>query len=496
MSTLSLSWAGGLAAGLLFASAAFADSYQVKFSQGRDDDDGAMRRAEVVATLTPENGRIRMVRDGADIRLYNQWAGFVVSIEASDVQGRPLDLIYEPFGVWRVRRWRRGEVTVRYAMTLQHDRFPNLPGDDELAYARPYGVMWTGRALLLEGAPSTDVSIAFEAPEGWRVTSPWRASDGSGLRFQPDDTDDLLNSAFFAGVHAETILRVEGMEARVAAGPDMAAEAAYYGRMLETYLPAYADFFGAPATRSPLVIAARGEYWAGTVLGRTISVVQSEELDEQTGPAMRHVVGHEGFHLWQFQWGINPDDLAALYWLIEGTAEYYWVLISARRGVFGADVLMNEIARHHAAYLNALPGGSIVAAGRTKLDNESSEARVYSGGFTAALALDLMIRRETGGAKSLDDVMRRIHARFGQSGAQALTPARLIQAVRDETGVRADRFFASHVDGAEPIALADFLQQAGVCMHTERGAEGWTATAGRCAQVTPEQEAAWRAWVG
>jgi hypothetical protein len=410
-----------------------------------------------------------------------------------------LDLVYEPFGVWRVRGWQRGEVTVRYAMTLQHDRFPNKPGDDELAYARPYGVMWTGRALFVEGAPSNDVIVAFTGPEGWRVTSPWRDTDASGLRFQPDDTDDLLNSAFFAGVHAETIVRFAGMEARIAAGPDMAAEAAYYRQMLETYLPAFADFFGAADDTF-----ARRNHGARRVLERrcdgTLHQHRAGRRSERTGwrdHARRHAprggprrlssVARPMAH----QPGRPPRALLA-----HGRD---------RRILLGADQRAPrrvrrgrplEIARHHAAYLNALPGGSIAAAGRTKLDNRSSQDRVYSGGFTAALALDFMIRRETGGAKSLDDVMRRIHARFGQSGAQVLTPARLIQTIRDATGVSAERFFASHVDGVDPIALSDHLLEAGVCLETRRGDQGWSATAVRCDAVTPDQETTWRAWVG
>ena len=148
--------------------------------------------------------------------------------------------------------------------------------------------MWTGRALFLEGAPSNDVSIAFEAPEGWRVTSPWRASDGSGLRFQPDDTDDLLNSAFFAGVHAETIVRVAGMEARVAAGPDMAAEAAYYRQMLETYLPAQASpdeiraavksAIAGGATAMGAVMGKVAPQFKGKADGSVISAIVKEEL--------------------------------------------------------------------------------------------------------------------------------------------------------------------------------------------------------------------------
>jgi predicted metalloprotease with PDZ domain len=92
--------------------------------------------------------------------------------------------------------------------------------------------------------------------------------------------------------------------------------------------------------------------------------------------------------------------------------------------------------------------------------------------------------------------MRRIHARFGGAGDQVLTPARLMQTIRDETGVRVDRFFASHIDGAVPIPVSDLLRQVGVCLEAEPDDEGWRATAMRCSEITPAQEAAWAGWIG
>jgi hypothetical protein len=128
--------------------AALAGRYRVEILPGRSDDDGALRRARVEARLSPREGEIGFFRSGADTGLFHQWATFLLDLEATDAAGEPLELIYEHPGTWRLPNWRKGEVTARYTMLLQHDRFPNEPGDDELAAARSYGVMWTTRALV------------------------------------------------------------------------------------------------------------------------------------------------------------------------------------------------------------------------------------------------------------------------------------------------------------------------------------------------------------
>jgi len=59
--------AAGMALGIRSApAAALADHYKVGFSTTRSDDDGALRKARIEATLTPDRGRIKMTRAAAD----------------------------------------------------------------------------------------------------------------------------------------------------------------------------------------------------------------------------------------------------------------------------------------------------------------------------------------------------------------------------------------------------------------------------------------------
>ncbi|MEZ5957684.1 MAG: hypothetical protein R3C27_10805 [Hyphomonadaceae bacterium] len=468
---------------------AHADEYRVAFGEARGDDQG-LRRAEVMARLTPLHGRISMTRAAADTGLYHGWATFVLDIAAADPAGRPLDLVYEAPGVWRVAGWRRGEVVLSYTLSLAHDRFPNEPGDDELAYARPYGVMWTGRALFVEGAPSTNINVEFEAADGWRVSAPWVAADGDGLHFRPSSTDDLLDSAFFAVEHAETVL---ASGARIAVAPDMTTEAALYEETLNAAMTAYERLFGAPAGRSPVVIGARGSYWGGGVIGRSISMMHGGPLDENTGPIGRHVVTHEVFHLWNAQWRYDESEQPALEWFSEGTAEYYAAL-SAARGE-ARQVLLGLIASHFGSYRSALEGGSIASAGPTKLENQASYDRIYSGGFVAVMALDLMIRQHTRNAHSLDGVMRRIHTEYAGSGTQRLTRRRLARTIEASTGFDAAPFLSAHVEGTDEIPLEELARDVGLCISANEQDGDWSANATWCENLDAPQNAALASWL-
>ncbi len=177
-----------------------ADRYRVMIEEE------SPRWALVEARLVPKDGIISLTRSGRDTGLYHGWATFVHEIEASTEEGSPVLLEYVPSGQWKLVDHDGSPINVRYTMLLQHDRFPNDPGEDELAWARSGGVMWTGRALFLEGAESEEIAVEFEIPEGWKVSAPWNKSDGSAHKFIASDTDALLDSAFVVGEHEEILL--------------------------------------------------------------------------------------------------------------------------------------------------------------------------------------------------------------------------------------------------------------------------------------------------
>jgi len=450
------------------ANVGLADSYEVTFSTARGDDDGALRQADVIARLKPDRGFIRLSRAGDDTGLYNGWATFVLSLEAMDSKGNSLALEYQPFGTWKLREWRGGEVTVKYSMLLQHDRFPNEPGDDELAVAKPYGVMWTGRALFLEGAPQKSIRVHFDAPAQWRITSPWTQFDGATSSFIAKDTNELLDSAFFAGVHDSTQTKIGGVEVRIATGPDMADESLLYKNILKTFLPEYVALFQTSDVPAPVIIGLPGSFWGGGVIGRTINLTHGGPLSAEIAPMVTHIVAHEAFHLWNSQWNFDPNARADIEWLVEGGAEYYTWLTAVRTRRFAPEAFFGEISDRRASYESALSEMTIAQAGKTKLENEQSYNLVYSGGMMMSLALDLLIRRETRGKYSLDDVMKVVHSEYTGDNGKELTERKFVGAIRKATGLRIGSFLNRYAHGSEALPLEDLLRDVGICFSNDR----------------------------
>jgi predicted metalloprotease with PDZ domain len=479
-----------------------ASSYRVEFLPGRSDDDGALRRARVEAHLLPRDGRIGFLRSGADTGLYHQWATFLLDIAAVDAAGEPLDLVYEPPGAWQVEGWPGGEVTVRYTMLLQHDRFPNEPGDDELAAARPYGVMWTTRALLVEGAPAADIGVVFDLPEGWIVTTPWKHTAGSANRFTAHDNDDLLDSAFLAGRHREVSVPVGEGEARLALGPPVAATEALFSPLLESYLGYYTTLFGESPKDAILLIALDASFLGGGVMGRTISLSLDREMDPAAAaPLVAYVIAHEGFHLWGTQWKAAPGHEGELEWLNEGAADYYALLAARRLGQIDDAAFLARLAEHYAKYLGARSAGeSLVSAAATKLQAQTSYDLIYSGGASALATIDLTLRQLSGGARSVDDLLRALYLEYRAPGGRGLSLAELADAAErvaagSPTGDAVREILRNQVSGTQSIALGEALAGVGLVLEVSRDEGEPAVEIHHLSEPTAPQEAAYAAWI-
>jgi predicted metalloprotease with PDZ domain len=194
---------------------------------------------------------------------------------------------------------------------------------------------------------------------------------------------------------------------------------------------------------------------------------------------------HEYFHTWNVK-RIKPDvfapyDLRAegyttLLWLFEGFTSYYDDLMLVRSGVIDEAAYCKLVAKT----INGVLRGS----GRTKQsvaessfdawtkyyrqDENSPNAIVsyYAKGSLVGLALDLTIRTETKGRKSLDDVMRTLWQRYGRDfyeGEGIGVSEADVEALFDEvTGLKLKRFFERYVRGTEDLPLAKLLAPFGV----------------------------------
>ena len=101
-----------------------------------------------------------------------------------------------------------------------------------------------------------------------------------------------------------------------------------------------------------------------------------------------------------------------------------------------------------------------------KQDENAPNAIVsyYAKGALVALALDLTLRDLTQEDKSLDDLMRLLWQRYGETGIGV--PERAIQALAEElAGQPMDDFFDLALYSTDPLPLAEMLHARGVTLH-------------------------------
>lgn len=204
---------------------------------------------------------------------------------------------------------------------------------------------------------------------------------------------------------------------------------------------------------------------------------------------------HEYFHTWNVKrikpaafahYDLSRENYTSLLWLFEGFTSYYDDLMLVRSGTIDEAAYFKLLAKT----INGVLRGS----GRTKQsvaessfdawtkyyrqDENSPNAIVsyYTKGSLVALALDLTLRAETAGKKSLDDVMRALWQQYGRDfyqkaltgQQQGLAENEIVALITEATGVNTKRFMDKYVRGTEDLPLTKLLAGFGMVLSDER----------------------------
>lgn len=192
------------------------------------------------------------------------------------------------------------------------------------------------------------------------------------------------------------------------------------------------------------------------------------------------LASHEYFHLWNVK-RIRPAAVARselreeahteLLWVFEGITSYYDDLALVRSGRIDAERYLGLVGdtatrvwQSPGRFRQSLADSSFDAWTKLYRQNENSPNAMisyYTKGALAALALDLTIRRESGGERSLDDVMRAVWARHGQPD-EPVEEEDFERLVAGVTGLDLAAFFDLAVRGTEDLPLAELLAHFGV----------------------------------
>ena len=201
---------------------------------------------------------------------------------------------------------------------------------------------------------------------------------------------------------------------------------------------------------------------------------------------------HEYFHTWNVKrikpaafapYALDQENYTTLLWLFEGFTSYYDDLILLRSGVIDTpaslkllEKTINGVYRSRGRLKQTVAESSFDAWTKYYRQDENAPNAIvsyYAKGSLVALLLDLVIRRDTRGKRSLDDVMRALWRRYGRhfysvNGGIGVEDHEL-EALFDEiTGLELKSVFDLAVRGTRDLPLADAFASMGITLSDQR----------------------------
>jgi predicted metalloprotease with PDZ domain len=360
------------------------------------------------------------------------------------------------------------------------------------------------RPLGLEASPCL---VELRRPDGadfrnWRVATsltPATGEKGCAKQFgfgwyRADNYDDLIDHPVEMGTFTLVSFEACGVPHDIAITGRHDCDGERLAADLKRVCEWQIRFFGEPAPmrRYVFLVTAVGEGYGGLEHRASTALLCSRNDLPYKGmkglpDSYRTFLGlcsHEYFHTWNVKrikpaafvpYDLDRENYTTQLWAFEGITSYYDDLALLRSGVIERkdwlDVTAKTISNVHRApgrLRQSLAESSFDAWSKFYRPDENTPNAVvsyYAKGALAALALDLTLRRKS--AASLDDVMRTLWQRFGQTG-HGVADDDVRRIAEELSGLNLKRFFAETIHGTRDLPLKTLLAPFGVRLAWEQ----------------------------
>ncbi len=316
-------------------------------------------------------------------------------------------------------------------------------------------------------------------------------------RYRAKDYDELIDAPVEMGRFVSVRFAVQGVPHEVAiTGADPYLDPARLASDLALVCATHVRMFE-PRSRMPpfaryifLTLAVDEGYGGLEHRASTALLCRRDDLPHagmQAGSeGYRRFLGlasHEYFHAWHVKrirpaafipYDLTRENHTTLLWVFEGFTSYYDDLALVRCGLLQREQYLDALARTMASVLQNSGRRKQSLAESSfdtwikyyKPDENTPNAVVsyYRKGALVALALDLSIRRETAGRRSLDDVMRHLWRCYKRAGADypGLGEDEIAARILEATGVDAGPWIAAWARETADPDLSDLLPKFGI----------------------------------
>lgn len=444
--------------------------YSVRFPEP------AAHYAEVTLTLPAAPGERELMAAvwTPGSYLVREYARNIDEVRAFDQAGAPLRSVKTSKNRWKIAA---GAATVRYRVYGREMAVRTNWIEPEFAFLNGAATFLTEPGRLSEPC---EVEVAL--PRGW--TSVVTALDKVGeSRFRAADFDELVDSPILAGTPEISRFQVAGKEHLLATiNASGLWDLPKAARDVEAIVRAHQDFWGdLPYPRYAflnLLVETRGglEHKNSTAL-------MASRFDGRTREQYLKwliLASHEFFHVWNVK-RLRPVELGPFdyenenytpsLWIAEGFTAYYESVLVRRAGLMNDKEFLKELAATLES-VETVPGRNVQAVRDSSWDawikfyrpNENSVNSMisyYDKGAAIAFILDARIRQETGGEKSLDDVMRLANGRYGE-GRPGYTEAQFIAVINEVAGTDLTPLIHRMTATTEPLDYTPALEYFGL----------------------------------
>jgi predicted metalloprotease with PDZ domain len=336
----------------------------------------------------------------------------VADLHGRDSAGTPVAFDHAADNSWKALVAKSGEVTVDYTVPAKFE-------EGALHYSGP------GSYLYVVGRKEEPCHLTLVLPPDWKVAVGLDPEGESEIEYEAPDYDVLADNPVTAGEFVDLHYTSHGKPITIALRGALrgALEPQKIVELLQRISDVEGDFFGdLPFHKYVWHIALSPMEDGGGGLEHLSST--QIVLAKGVGPGARRVCAHEFFHLWNVKRirpkALGPFDYTRLprtgaLWWMEGVTDYYASLLLLRSGLGSEEQFRKELADNanallsNPARLEVSPAESSLRAGEANDGRGKGDGwriSFYNAGWLAAACLDLELRAETGGRKTLDDVER------------------------------------------------------------------------------------------
>ncbi len=408
----------------------------------------------------------------------------VSGFEALDDNGNPLAWNKTAKNTWRVEKGNAASVKIRYNVYAFTQSVADPYLDDGRGFISPTGIF-----MFVDGRLDHPVTVAIKLNKNWsKISTGLDPVAGQPGVYQAENFDILYDCPILAGNQEIHTFEVQGIPHRVA------LENPVDPGFRDQYL---ADLKKMVETGSAIIGEIPYKHYTFIIMGPGgggLEHSNSTAVYSGRGYSLENPAGykrwlaflaHEYFHLYNIK-SIRPialgpfdydrENLTRMLWFSEGFTVYYEYLIVNRAGLMTCQETLDAFTRTIVNYEH-VPGRLAQSAAESSYNtwlqffNRSDHAAnttisYYDKGCALGLLMDLKIRHETRGAKSLDDVMRTLYQTFFVEKKRGFTDEEFREVCERTAGCSLSEIF-DYAATTQPIDYAKYLAYAGLSIDLE-----------------------------